>query len=80
MGLAHKTATFGTSGTTLNLNLLTTETGFSTAYGGGMEVRIRRRFSVQTSVDFNPKWVGRDDNGARQAQKDLRGFIGVVFR
>ena len=79
-GLAHTTATFSTSGTGLNLNLLTTETGFSMAYGGGVEVRISRRFSVRTSVDFNPKWVGRDDNGARQAQKDLRGFIGVVFR
>jgi opacity protein-like surface antigen len=79
-GLAHTTATFSTSGTALNLNLLTTETGFSMAYGGGVEVRISRRFSVRTSVDFNPKWVGRDDNGARQAQKDLRGFIGVVFR
>jgi len=78
-GLAHTTATFSTSGTALNLNLLTTETGFSMAPGVGLEVRISRRFSLRTTLDFNPKWVGRDDNGARQVQKDLRAFIGVVF-
>jgi opacity protein-like surface antigen len=79
-GLAHTTATFSTGGAPFNLNLLTTETGFSMAYGGGLEVRISRRFSVRTSVDFNPKWVGRDDNGARQVQNDLRWFVGVGFR
>jgi opacity protein-like surface antigen len=78
-GFAHSTATFSTSGAALSLNLLSAETGFSMAYGGGLEVRIIGRFSVRTSVDFNPKRVGRDDNGARQDLNDLRWFIGVVF-
>jgi hypothetical protein len=79
-GFAHTTATFNTSGAALHLNLGTTETGFSNAYGGGLEVRIHRRFSVRTTVDFNPKRVGRDDNGERKDLNDLRWFIGVGFR
>jgi opacity protein-like surface antigen len=78
-GFAHTAARFSTSGAALSFNLPTTETGFSMAYGGGLQVRINGRFSVRTSVDFNPKRVGRDDNGARQDLNDLRGFIGVVF-
>jgi opacity protein-like surface antigen len=78
-GLAHTTATFSTGGTAVSLKLPTSETGFSMAYGGGLEMRISRRFSVRASFDFNPKWVGRDDDGARQIQKDLRGIIGIVF-
>jgi hypothetical protein len=49
------------------------------AYGGGFEVRVKRRLSVRTTVDFNPKRVGRDDNGERKDLNDLRWFIGVVF-
>jgi opacity protein-like surface antigen len=79
-GFAHTTATFSTSGAALHLNLGTTETGFSNAYGGGLEVRIHRRFSVRTTVDFNPKRVGRDDNGERKDLNDLRWFIGIGFR
>ncbi len=78
-GVAHTTAAFSTTGAALNLNLQTSETGFSMAYGGGLEVRISRRFSVRTTVDFNPKRVGRDDNGERNDLNDLRWFVGVAF-
>ena len=78
-GVAHTTATFATSGAALNLTLNTAETGFSMAFGGGLDVRIHRRFSIRTTLDFNPKWVGRDDNGARQIQNDLRLSVGIVF-
>jgi hypothetical protein len=49
------------------------------AFGGGTDLRISRRFSFRTSLDFNPKWVGRDDAGARQVQNDLRLAVGVLF-
>jgi Outer membrane protein beta-barrel domain len=78
-GLAHANATFKTSGSAFNLSQTTSETGFAMALGGGVDVRVTRRFSVRTSLDFNPNWVGRDDSGQRQVQKDLRLAVGVLF-
>ena len=78
-GVAHATATVRTSGSALNLSESLSETGLAMAFGGGVDVRLSRRFSARTSLDFNPKWVGRDDNGARQVQNDLRLAIGVLF-
>lgn len=77
-GIAHATATFTTSGV-FNLSQTTSETGFAMAVGVGADVRITRRFGARTSIDFNPNWVGRDDSGARQVQKDLRFAVGVLF-
>jgi opacity protein-like surface antigen len=78
-GVAHTTSTFKTSGSTLNLSLNTTETGFAMAFGGGLDIRITRRISFRMTTDFNPKWVGRNDNGARQVQNDLRFSVGILF-
>jgi hypothetical protein len=78
-GVAHTTATFKTSGSAFSFSQKTTETGFSMAFGGGVDVRMSRRFSLRSSLDFNPKWVGRDDAGARQVQSDLRLAVGVLF-
>jgi opacity protein-like surface antigen len=79
LGIAHTTATFKTSGNALSLSQTTSETGFAMALGGGVDIRMTRRFSLRTSLDFNPKWVGRDDNGARQVQNDLRLAVGILF-
>jgi opacity protein-like surface antigen len=78
-GLAHTTATFETSGSAVNLALTTTETGYSVAFGGGLDIRIQRHWSIRTVVDYNAKSVGRDDNGARQLQQDLRLSTGILF-
>jgi hypothetical protein len=77
-GLGHATATFKTSGV-FNVSQTTSETGFAMALGVGADVRIAHRFSIRTTVDYNPNWVGRDDNGARQVQNDLRLAVGVLF-
>ena len=79
-GVAHTTATFKTSGDAFSLSQTTSGTGFSMAFGGGIDTRISRRFSLRTSLDFNPKWVGRDDAGDGQVQNDLRFAVGVLFR
>src|SRR5215475_1648619 len=47
-GLAHGRATFKTSGSAFNLSQTTSETGFAMALGGGVDVRMTRRFSVRT--------------------------------
>lgn len=79
LGVAHTTATFKTSGSAINLALSTTETGYSVAFGGGLDIRIQSHWSIRTVVDYNAKSVGRDDNGARQSQQDLRFSTGILF-
>jgi opacity protein-like surface antigen len=79
-GLAHTTGTFSTSGPVVNLSRTTTETGFAMAFGGGLDVRILPRFSLRTSVDYNPKFVGRDEDGSSTRLDDLRFSAGVLFR
>ncbi|HEY6251077.1 MAG TPA: hypothetical protein VI685_14035 [Candidatus Angelobacter sp.] len=78
-GVAHTTATFKTSASAFNLSQTTSETGLAMAFGGGMDVHLSHRFSLRSSLDFNPKWVGRDDNGARQVQNDFRLAAGILF-
>jgi opacity protein-like surface antigen len=79
VGVAHTTATFKTSGSAINLALTTTETGYSVALGGGLDIRIQSHWSIRTVVDYNAKSVGRDDSGARQSQQDLRFSTGILF-
>ena len=78
-GVAHTTATFKTAGSAINLSVKTSETGVAMAFGGGLDLRLTRRFSYRTSLDYNPKWVGRDENGSRQSQNDLRFSVGVLL-
>jgi opacity protein-like surface antigen len=78
-GLAHTTGTFSTFGAAVNLSRSTTDTGFAMAFGGGLDVRVLPRFSVRTSVDYNPKFVGHDDDGSRIRIDDLRFSVGVIF-
>ena len=50
------------------------ETGFAAAFGGGVDVRVNRRFSVRAiQVDYNPTWFGGS------AQHNFRFGVGVVF-
>src|SRR5262249_7180681 len=78
VGVVHTTAGFSTHGSTVSLDLSTSETGFSTAFGLGLDVRMSRHFSLRNQVDINPKYVGRDDNGARIWLHDLRFSVGVL--
>jgi opacity protein-like surface antigen len=78
-GLAHTTGTFSTSGAVVTLSRSTTETGFAMAFGGGLDVRILPRFSLRTSVDYNPKFVGHDEDGSRIRLDDLRFSVGILF-
>ena len=78
-GIAHSTATFSTAGPAATLSLENSETGFSVAIGGGVDIRLSKRFSVRTGVDFNPAWVGRDDTGARTVLKNVRISAGILL-
>ena len=78
-GLAHTNATFKTSGSGISLNVSTSETGFAMGLGPGFDIRIARRFSYRMILDYNPKWVGRDDDGSRKMLGDVRLSVGIVL-
>jgi hypothetical protein len=47
--------------------------------GPGFDIRIARRFSYRMILDYNPKWVGRDDDGSRKMLGDVRLSVGIVL-
>jgi opacity protein-like surface antigen len=50
------------------------DTGFAAAFGGGVDVRVNRNFSVRAiQVDYNPTWIGGS------TQHNFRFGVGVVF-
>jgi len=50
------------------------ETGFAAAFGGGVDIRIKRNFSVRAfQVDYNPTWIGGS------TQHNFRFGAGIVF-
>jgi opacity protein-like surface antigen len=82
VGAAHTSTRFTTSGTganAVNLDMHTSETGFAMGLGPGLDVRLTRRISYRTVVDYNPKWVGRDDNLQRSMLGDVRLTVGIVL-
>jgi hypothetical protein len=84
VGLAHGNASFTVSGAKVSggvfsFSLKTSETGFAAAMGGGADIRLSKRFSFRTGMDFNPAWVGRDDSGSRIAIKNVRLWGGILF-
>ncbi|HWY71747.1 MAG TPA: outer membrane beta-barrel protein [Terriglobales bacterium] len=80
VGIAHTNATFKTSGSGVNFAASTSETGFAMGLGPGFDIRIARRFSFRMILDYNPKWVGRDDDGGRSLLGDVRLSVGIVLR
>lgn len=57
-GITHTTATFRTAGPVLTISTTDADTGFAMTYGGGLEVRILRRMSFRTSIDYSKAFVG----------------------
>lgn len=78
-GLAHASAAFSSSGSAASFSLGTSENGPALAFGGGFDLRINRRLSFRTGMDYNPAWVGRDDAGARTAIGNVRLWGGVLL-
>jgi len=77
--LAHGNASFTMSGPVVSFSLKTSETGFAAAMGGGADIRLMKRLSFRTGMDFNPAWVGRDDSGAKTVIKNVRLWGGILF-
>jgi hypothetical protein len=78
IGAAHSTATFNTTGSALNLSRTDAETGFAMRFGGGLDVRMTRRFSLRTLVMYSQAFVG--SNALPRQRVDALGWSsGLLF-
>jgi len=53
-GAARTSATFTSSGPTVNLSLQKKDNAFAMALGGGLDIRAGKRASFRGSIDYNP--------------------------
>jgi opacity protein-like surface antigen len=76
-GVAHTSASFTTTGPTLNLLLKKSDNSFAMAVGGGFDIRAGKRVSFRATMDYNPVFT-RDSGSDR---RDLvRISAGILFR
>src|SRR2546425_4060801 len=75
-GVAHTSATFTTPGSTFNIFLKRSDTGFAMALGGGLDIRATKRVSFRGQIDYNPVFVHDSNSGTRDF---VRISLGVLF-
>ncbi|HEU4388881.1 MAG TPA: outer membrane beta-barrel protein [Blastocatellia bacterium] len=55
-------------------------TGVALALGGGFDIRVSKRFSFRTSVDYNPAYIGGGTTtDPRNWRDQVRFSVGIVF-
>ena len=56
-------------------------TGVALALGGGFDIRVSKRFSFRTSVDYNPAYIGGGTTtDPRNWRDQVRFSVGIVFQ
>lgn len=79
-GVAHGRGALDTTGPALNLSERITDTGFSMAFGGGVDVRAHKRFSIRAMMDYNPVFITRTDEGINDRRDNVRLSVGILFQ
>ena len=79
VGVVRSTADFSTAGTLLTHSDSDTRTGFAAAFGGGLDIRLSKRFSIRTMADYTAAFLGYNDESRSSRQNHLRLSIGIVF-
>jgi opacity protein-like surface antigen len=77
-GLVHARTEFSTSGT-FNLSDKASETGFTMAFGGGLDIRATKRISVRAMMDYNPTFLKGSEIDSRERQDHVRLSLGILF-
>ncbi len=49
------------------------------AFGGGLDIRASRRFSIRALMDYNPAFITHTDAGARDRRDNVRISLGILF-
>jgi opacity protein-like surface antigen len=77
-GIVHSRSEFRTTGA-LTFSDHTTDTGFSMAFGGGLDIRASKRVSIRAMMDYNPTFLKESDLGSRERQDHVRLSLGILF-
>lgn len=78
-GAARSTADFSTASAVFTHSDSHTRTGFAKAFGGGIDIRLSRRFSLRTMADYTAAFLGAADPEYSNRQNHIRLSIGIVF-
>jgi opacity protein-like surface antigen len=78
-GVARSRAEFSTTGSVLTHSDSSTDTGFAMAFGGGLDARINKRFSIRGMVDYTATFLKEGDTGSRSRQNHVRLSLGILF-
>ena len=55
------------------------ETGFTMAFGGGLDIRASKRISIRSMIDYNPTFLKGSEIDSRSRQDHVRLSIGILF-
>ena len=78
-GVARSTADFSTADALLTHSDSDTRTGFAAAFGGGLDIRLSKRFSIRGMMDYTAAFLGYNDESSSSRQNHVRFSIGIVF-
>jgi opacity protein-like surface antigen len=78
-GGARSTADFSTASALFTHSDSHTRTGFAQAFGGGVDIRLTRQFSIRTMADYTAAYLGSADPEYSNRQNHVRLSIGIVF-
>jgi opacity protein-like surface antigen len=77
-GLVNSRTEFSTSGA-FNLSDKASETAFTMAFGGGLDIRATKRISVRAMMDYNPTFLKGSEIDSRERQDHVRLSLGILF-
>ena len=78
-GIARSTAELSTASAIFTQSETNTRTGFAAAFGGGLDVRLSKRFSIRTMADYTATFLGDAVPGSSGRQNHVRLSLGIVF-
>lgn len=77
-GLVNSHTEFSTSGA-INISDSASDTGFTMAFGGGLDIRATKRISFRAMMDYNPTFLKGSEIDSRERQDHVRLSIGILF-
>jgi opacity protein-like surface antigen len=78
-GLVYSRATFSTASPNFTLSDKDSQTGFTMAFGGGLDIRLSKRVSIRSMIDYNPTFLRGSDIDSHSRQDRARLSLGILF-
>jgi opacity protein-like surface antigen len=78
-GVARSTAEVSTASALFSHDDSNSRTGFAAAFGGGLDIRLSKRFSIRALTDYSAVFIGDADAGSSSRRNHVRFSIGIVF-